>query len=82
LGAYPIAEVPHGHREDIAMNDYCELIELTASELDEVAGGRVSIRGSFNHSGNTTTVTVKLHLNIENNSQTEINNDVNNSMNF
>jgi hypothetical protein len=67
------------------MNDYCELIELTASELDEVAGGRVSVRGSFNHSGNTTNTTdvsVRLHLNIENNSATEINNNVNNSMNF
>jgi hypothetical protein len=87
LGAYPIAEVPHGHIEDIrrtlAMNDFCELIELTASELDEVAGGRVSISHSGNHSGNTTDVSVvKVHVNIENNAETEIKNNVNNSINL
>ncbi len=36
------------------MNDFCELIELTESELDEVAGGKivVSHSGNGNHSGN------------------------------
>jgi hypothetical protein len=65
------------------MNDFCELIELSASDLDVVAGGRVSIShsGNGNHSHNTD-VSVSLHLNIENNSQTEITNSVDNSMNF
>jgi hypothetical protein len=58
------------------MNDFCELIELTESELDEVAGGRVSISDSFNR------ISVRLHLNIENNAQTQIVNTVDNSMNF
>jgi hypothetical protein len=58
------------------MNDFCELIELTESELDEVAGGRVSISDSFNR------ISVRLHLNIENNAQTQITNTVDNSMNF
>jgi hypothetical protein len=69
----------------LAMNDFCALIELTASELDEVAGGSifVSHSGNGNHSGNNShNVSVSLHLNIENNAQTEINNDVDNSMNF
>lgn len=67
------------------MNDYCELIELTASELDEVAGGRVSIShsGNGNHSGNNSHNTdIDVSVRIVNNAYTSISNDVNNSMNF
>jgi hypothetical protein len=65
------------------MNDFCALIELSDSDLYEVAGGRISVSHSGNgNNSHNIDVSVKLHLNIENNAQTEINNTVDNSMNF
>jgi hypothetical protein len=55
------------------MNDFCELIELTASELDEVAGGRR--RGS-------TRIDVDVDIDVNSHPRTHIDNVVDNSVNI
>ena len=58
------------------MNDFCELIELTASELDEVAGGR-------RRGGNTRIdVDVDIDIDVTSKPRTHIDNSVDNSVNI
>jgi hypothetical protein len=63
------------------MNDFCELIELTASDLYEVAGGNSHGHG---HSGGNTDVdvSVRVKLVVINNASTSISNGVDNSINL
>jgi hypothetical protein len=57
------------------MNDFCELIELTESELYEVAGGR-------HRSGNSVRVNVDIDIDVTSRPRTTIDNSVDNSVNI
>jgi hypothetical protein len=56
------------------MNDFCELIELTASELDEVAGGR--------RHGHGNSVRVDVDISVTEKPHTTITDTVDNSVNI
>ena len=58
------------------MNDFCELIELTASELNEVAGG------NRRRSGNSVRVDVDIDIDVNSHPHTNIFNGVDNSVNI
>jgi hypothetical protein len=58
----------------IAMNDFCELIELTASELDEVAGGR--------RHGHGNSVRIDVDIDVNEHPRTTITDTVDNSVNI